>query len=47
MAAQVLIALQYIHSLRLIHSDLKPENVLMKNPENCEVSQDQIIEITK
>lgn len=39
-AAQVLVALQYIHSLRLIHSDLKPENILMKDRSSCEVSED-------
>jgi len=34
---QCLIALQFIHSLGLIHCDLKPENILMKNVENCEI----------
>lgn len=34
---QVLIALQYIHSLYLIHADLKPENVLVKSYSRCEV----------
>eukprot|EP01055_Gregarina_sp_Pseudo9_P000233 Gregarina_sp_Pseudo_9__232@NODE_114_length_4196_cov_16_128699_g106_i0_p1_GENE_NODE_114_length_4196_cov_16_128699_g106_i0NODE_114_length_4196_cov_16_128699_g106_i0_p1_ORF_typecomplete_len921_score211_04Pkinase/PF00069_25/1_7e54Pkinase_Tyr/PF07714_17/3_4e25Kinaselike/PF14531_6/8_2e10Pkinase_fungal/PF17667_1/4_7e05Kdo/PF06293_14/7_1e05APH/PF01636_23/0_00023WaaY/PF06176_11/0_0018RIO1/PF01163_22/0_0059Seadorna_VP7/PF07387_11/0_12Seadorna_VP7/PF07387_11/3e03YrbLPhoP_reg/PF10707_9/0_44_NODE_114_length_ len=28
-AYQILIALSYVHSLRLIHSDLKPENIVM------------------
>merc|ERR1712216_980976 len=28
---QLLIALEYIHSLWLIHSDLKPENILMQS----------------
>jgi len=36
-AQQCLIALQYIHSLGLIHCDLKPENILMKNEERCEI----------
>jgi len=36
-AQQCLIALQFIHSLGLIHCDLKPENILMKNVENCEI----------
>ena len=30
-ATQVLICLDYIHSLRLIHCDLKPENILIKS----------------
>jgi len=34
---QCLIALQFIHSLGLIHCDLKPENILMKNVENCDI----------
>jgi serine/threonine protein kinase len=34
---QVLTALQYIHSLWLIHADLKPENILVKSYSRCEV----------
>jgi len=34
---QCLMALQYIHSLNLIHCDLKPENILMKDLERCEI----------
>ena len=34
---QALIALDYIHSLHLIHCDLKPENMLMKDYENAEI----------
>lgn len=34
---QVLSALEYVHSLRLIHCDLKPENILMKSYSRCEV----------
>jgi len=34
---QILVALEYIHSLRLIHCDLKPENVLVKSYSRCEV----------
>ncbi len=34
-AAQVLRALAFLHSLDLIHSDLKPENVLIKSYSRC------------
>jgi len=34
---QVLSALDYVHSLRLIHCDLKPENILIKSYSRCEV----------
>lgn len=34
---QILRALEYVHSLRLIHCDLKPENILMKSYSRCEV----------
>jgi len=37
LSRQVLIALEYIHSLSLIHADLKPENILMKSVSKCEV----------
>eukprot|EP00929_Paragymnodinium_shiwhaense_P088382 TRINITY_DN486_c0_g1_i1.p1 TRINITY_DN486_c0_g1~~TRINITY_DN486_c0_g1_i1.p1 ORF type:complete len:729 (-),score=246.05 TRINITY_DN486_c0_g1_i1:350-2536(-) len=36
-AKQVLTALDYVHSLRLIHCDLKPENILIKSYSRCEV----------
>lgn len=36
-AWQCLVALEYIHSLDLIHCDLKPENVLIKDYENAEI----------
>lgn len=34
---QVLTALEYVHSLRLIHCDLKPENILIRSYSRCEV----------
>ncbi|EAS00422.2 Serine/Threonine kinase domain protein (macronuclear) [Tetrahymena thermophila SB210] len=34
---QILVALDFIHSLRLIHCDLKPENILMKSKPKGEV----------
>merc|ERR1712014_322461 len=34
---QVLGALDYVHSLRLIHCDLKPENILIRSYSKCEV----------
>lgn len=36
-AKQVLTALSFLHSKNIIHSDLKPENVLIKNMEACTV----------
>merc|ERR1712151_1226078 len=36
-AQQVLTALDYVHSLRLIHCDLKPENILIKSYSRCEI----------
>ena len=34
---QILTALEYVHSLHLIHCDLKPENILIKSYSRCEV----------
>jgi len=36
-AKQCLVALDFIHSLKLIHCDLKPENILIKSYSRCEV----------
>lgn len=37
MSKQILTALEYVHSLGLIHCDLKPENILIKSYSKCEV----------
>jgi len=34
---QVLTALEYIHSLNLIHCDIKPENIVMSNYTSCDI----------
>jgi len=36
-ARQLLVAVEYLHSLALVHADLKPENVLVKSHARCEV----------
>ena len=34
---QILIALEYIHSLKIVHCDLKPENILIKSINNTQI----------
>ena len=34
---QLLIALDYIHSLKIVHCDLKPENILIKSINNSQI----------
>lgn len=36
-ACQILRALQFMHSVSLIHADLKPENVLIKSLQDCHI----------
>ena len=34
---QILSALEYIHSLKIVHCDLKPENILIKSINNTQI----------
>jgi hypothetical protein len=34
---QILVALDYIHSLKIVHCDLKPENILIKSIKNTQI----------
>lgn len=36
-AFQMIVALDLVHSLHMIHCDLKPENVLVKSISKCEI----------
>ena len=38
-AVQALTALAYVHSKRLIHCDLKPENVLLSSLSRCQAKR--------
>lgn len=36
-AKQILIGLEYLHSIKVIHCDLKPENILIKSISKCKI----------
>ena len=38
----ILSALSYVHSFRIIHADVKPNNILVVQDELCEVGQQGI-----
>ena len=37
-AAEILLGLQHLHSLRIVHKDIKPENILMDNKGHVRIS---------
>ena len=44
-AAQIILCLEFLHSLRIIHRDLKPENVLFDKKGKCKLADFGLSEI--